>query len=428
MIYEGGFGCPHTKNNKKGRDELADENKNVLDSLKNIEEKFGSQFTEIFDVQEAMSELKELDTSLTKISNANANLSKADLAKIGNDAFEAADKYGKSAEAYLSAYQAASNAGYRNAGDIAELSLAAQNAGDMTQELADRYIAAADKAYELNGSVKKLTEALDGSNAIADHNAVNMAELAEGMSAAGDTAAALGVGIDEATAALGTMIAVTQQSGTEAAQAFEKILLNIQQVTDEEKGIDAEGLANYEKACQALNVSLKETKNDVTALRDPMEVLKELSEEYTKLGSSDARRTNLLDAVGGKTEAEAFNAILENYDMYSQMLAQYADGTGSMAAEAEKTASSWEGALNRLSSTWTETIGNMADSDAVVTIANALNGLLGIVNRVTGALGSLGSIGLGAGLFAGIKNVGKPKMYGFNLLYVKNMPTMAGVL
>lgn len=392
---------------------MADNNKETaaLDSLKKILEKLGGQFTAIFDVQEALSELKEIDTCLTKISNANAGLSKADLRQIGNDAFEAAEKYGKSAEAYLSAYQAASNAGYRNAGDIAGLSLAAQNAGDMTQELADRYIDAADKAYGLNGSVKRLTEALDGGNAIADHNAVNMAELAEGMSAAGDTAASLGVGIDEATAALGTMIAVTQQSGTEAAQALEKILLNIRQVTDEEKGIDAEGLAKYEKACQALNVSLKETKNGVTALRDPMAVLRELSEEYTKLGSSDARRTNLLDAVGGKTEAEAFNAILENYDMYSQMLTQYADGTGSMAAEAEKTASSWEGALNRLSSTWTETVGNVADSDAVVTTADALNGLLGIINNVTGALGFLGSIGLGAGLFAGIKNVGRDKMF-----------------
>ena len=38
-----------------------------------------------------------------------------------------------------------------------------------------------------------------------------------------------------------------------------------------------------------------------------------------------------------------------------------------------------------------------------------LNGLLTGVNKLTDALGSLGSVGLGAGLIAGIKNVGRPK-------------------
>lgn len=46
-----------------------------------------------------------------------------------------------------------------------------------------------------------------------------------------------------------------------------------------------------------------------------------------------------------------------------------------------------------------------------------LNGLLTGVNNLTDALGSLGSIGLGAGLIAGIKNVGRPKMFGLKLCF-----------
>lgn len=83
-----------------------------------------------------------------------------------------------------------------------------------------------------------------------------------------------------------------------------------------------------------------------------------------------------------------------------------------MAAEAEKTAKSWEGSLNRLSNTWTDTIGNIANSDAIITVINSLNSLLSVVNNVTDNLGPLGTIGLGAGLFAGFKNVGRPKMFG----------------
>lgn len=108
-----------------------------------------------------------------------------------------------------------------------------------------------------------------------------------------------------------------------------------------------------------------------------------------------------------KLRATQLDALLRNFDTYETMLQQYADGTGSMAREAEKTANSWEGVSNRISNTFTDTVENIANSDAIITALNGFNGLLQIVNEVTDALGSLGTIGLGAGLFAGIKNVGK---------------------
>lgn len=364
----------------------------------------------VYNTKQAVSELKEVDTLLTEISKANDQLSKTQLKQIGYNSFDVSGKYGKKATDYLSGVQEASRAGYVNAEGIAELSVAVQGAGDMTAELANQYIIATDKAYKFGGSVEKLTEVLDGSNYITNHNAVNMTELAEGMSIVGSQASSLGVGVDQTTAALGTMIATTQQSGSEMARAFKAILLNIQQVSDEEEGIDAEGLTKYEKACNALNVSLKETKNGVMSLRDPMEVIKDLSEEYTKLDASDIRRTNLLSSVGGKLRANALNALLENYDMYSKMLEEYSQGTGSMAQEAEKTAKSWEGSMNRLSNTWTKVIGNIANSDAIIGAVNGLNSLLSVIDKITGSLGSLGTIGLGVGLFAGIKNVGRLKM------------------
>ena len=354
-------------------------------------------------IRQAVSELKEIDTLLNEIGRANTGLSSSDLARIGNGSFDTAGRYGRKAADYLSELRDASRAGFENASGIAELSLAAQEAGDMTAGLASQYIAAADKAYSLGGSVEKLTEILDGSHHIANQNAVTMSDLAEGMSAVGSQAASLGVAADETTAALATMIATTQQDGTDTAKAFHTILLYLRQVADEEEGITAEGLAKYEDACSALNVSLKETRNGVTSLRDPMEVLGDLADEYAKLDFSDSRRTDLLDAVGNAQSADALNAILGNYDMYEKMLQEYADGTGSIAAEAEKMADSWEGSLNRLSNTWTDTVGNIVESDAVVTAVNGLNNLLSVVNHVTDSLGPLGTAGLG-GISLFVKN------------------------
>lgn len=359
--------------------------------------------------KDAISELKEINTLLTEISKANDKLSKSDLNKIGNNSFDIASKYGKNATDYLSGVQEASRAGYENAEAIAELSVAAQGAGDMTDELANKYIIATDKAYKFGGSVEKLTEVLDGSNYITNHNAVNMTELAEAMSIVGSTAASFGVEANETTAVLGTMIATTQQSGSEMARAFRAILLNIRQVSDEEEGIDTEGLTKYEKACNALGVSLKETKDGILQTRDAMEVLRDLSVEYNQLEENDLRRTDLLNSVGGKLRANALDAILKNFDMYSKMLDEYAQGTGSMAVEAEKTANSWEGSMNRLGNTWKDTVENIANSDAIITIINCLNSLLSVVNNVTDKLSSLGTIGLGAGIFAGFKNAGRVK-------------------
>ena len=375
--------------------------------IKNLLNKAGIVDKATEKVITALTELKEVNTFLTKISKENDKLLKSDLTRIGNNSFSVASKYGRKSTDYLSGVQEALRAGYKDAEGIAELSLAVQGAGDLTSDLSNQMITATDKAYKMNGSVEKLTAALDGMNYITNHNAVNMTELSEGMTVVGSTAASLNVGVNETTAALGTMIASTQQSGSEAARAFKTILLNIRQVSDEEEGIDAEGLAKYEDACNALNVRLKETKNGVLSLRDPMEVLKELSVEYNKLSGNDIRKINLLNSVGSKSSAAQLDALLSQWDTYEAMLQQYEDGAGSMAIEAEKTASSWEGVSNRVANVWTSIVSNIADSDTIIAGTTVLGDFLEGINNITSALGSFGTIGLGAGIFAGVKNFGK---------------------
>ena len=359
-----------------------------------------------YNLRSALTEIKEIDTYLTEISKTNDALSKSDLVQIGLNSFGTASKYGKKATDYLSGVQEASRAGYDDAEGIAELSTAIQGAGDVTADVANEYVIATDKAYKLKGNIEALTAVFDGSNKITNENAVNMTKLAEGMTIVGSTAASFGVGVNETTAALGTMAAATQQEGSEVARAFRAILLNIRQVSDEEEGIDAEGLTKYEKACNALNVSLKETKNGIQSLRNPMEVLKELSVEYNKLSEGDIRRTQLLNSVGGKLRATQLDALLRNWDMYEKMLGEYASGGGSMAAEAEKTANSLEGSLNRVSNTWTKLVSNVATSDGLKIGVNSLNGILSVVELLTDKLGTLGTLGgIGGSFLLGKKGL-----------------------
>lgn len=380
--------------------------------------------TFVMDIRNAIVELKEVNTLLTEISKANDKLTSSQLAQIGNNSFGVASKYGKTATDYLAGVQEMSRAGYANAEAMGELSTAAQGAGDMTSDTANQFIIAADKAYKMNGSVEELTKTLDGINYITNNNAVNMSELSEGFSIVASTAASFDVTAQELAAALGTMSATTQQSGSEVARAFRAILLNIRQVSDEEENIDAEGLTKYEKACNDLGVSLKEVKDGVLQLRDPMEVLKELSVEYNKLDETDLKRTNLLNSIGGKLRATQLDAILRQWDMYEEMLQQYTDGSGSMANEANKTANSIEGLWNSLKNDWTSFVNEFANSDLFKSLIESARRLIDVLSDASSPLNSIlrqfanllelatkftDKIGLIPTIFAGLslKNVGE---------------------
>ena len=52
------------------------------------------------------------------------------------------------------------------------------------------------------------------------------------------------------------------------------------------------------------------------------------------------------------------------------MLQDYSEGTGSAAREAEKSANNWEGSMNKLHNTWTDIVGNVLNSDAIVATVN----------------------------------------------------------
>lgn len=167
----------------------------------------------------AVNDLKDMDTTLTEISKTTGKTVES-LESLGQAAYESASNYGRTVQDYLSGVLEMSRAGYTNAEQMAELSLKAQSAGAMTAELANQYLIATDAAYKLHGSEEELTKILDGQNKITDLNAVNMTQLAEATKIAAAQSASAGVSAEEMTAAIGTMIATTQQGGEIAARAW----------------------------------------------------------------------------------------------------------------------------------------------------------------------------------------------------------------
>ena len=172
-------------------------------------------------IRNAVTEIKSLDDILTEISKT-SDRTKESLMQLGETSFATASLYGRTASDYLTGVQEMSRAGFSEtqSENLAQLSLLAQSAGDMEAELANQYLIATNAAYKYNGDIEKLNKTLDSQNYITNNNALSMTDLAEATKLAASQAAQAGVGTDELTAALGTMIATTQQGGEVAARAF----------------------------------------------------------------------------------------------------------------------------------------------------------------------------------------------------------------
>ena len=87
-----------------------------------------------------------------------------------------------------------------------------------------------------------------------------------------------------------------------------------------------------------------------------------------------------------------------------------ANSAGNAEAEMSIIMDSLDYKLNRLSETGTSIAQNLFKRDDMKTVVDGLTSVMTVIDKLTSKLGLFGSVGLGAGLFAGFKNIGKCRM------------------
>lgn len=384
----------------------------MFEMLKELKDLVHSKLQKTIENQaaESVEELKKIDAILTEIGNTSGMTSKQ-LEALGRDSFEAASKYGSKAADYLNKVQEMYKAGYKNAQQMAELTLLMENSGSIDPGLAKDYVMASDAAFRYSGNVEKLTTLLDSQKRVADQNAVSMEELLNAAKAAAENLTDIGMRESEMTALFGMGLASTGESGDTVGRAVNGIVMSLQKLKGE-TGIEGEildenALLKTESRCNSLGIALTGMQDGVEKLRDPIQILKELAAAYNSLPDGSAQKAGVLSDIGGDEGSAVLDGILSNWILYEKMLDDYGNVGASAMEGAMKSADSWQGALNQLSNTWTGVIGNIADSNAFTAVIHAANSFLEVINKLTSAIGSLPSLGLGAGLLAGLKNVGK---------------------
>lgn len=349
-------------------------------------------------MKEALSTMKEVDSQLVVIQKT-TNFSNQQMKEIEQQAYKTASAYGQSADSYLESVAAFARAGYKEqASQLGELAIKTQLVGDTTAEVADQFLLSVDKAYKYNGSVTELMKVLDGADYINNNYATSVEKIAEGMGIVAPVAYQAHVGVDELMASIGTITAVTQRSGSEAARALRALFLNI--IGDTQTEIE-DGAKWTAGEIEGLRDVLRKFAPDVVAAADaakevinPMEAMSALSKAMKEGALSEQQLMEMVSDIGGKLRTSQLLAIIENWDMYESMLSDYQKAAGTADKEIEHILGSWESKANILKNTWTEFVSHMVETDA---IKGAIDGVTGAIRFLDS---DLGQAAIKAGAFA----------------------------
>lgn len=318
--------------------------------------------------REALSTMREVDQELANIRKV-TDAPESVINELGAQSYDVASRYGISAQDYLSAAAEFAKAGYSNYGDMAELATKTQLVGDVAAETATKFLISTDAAFKMGGSIEELTTVLDKANIIENNFATSIEKLAGGFPIVANVAAMTNMSVDETVAALGTITAVTQESGQMAARALRALVLNIMKDTQTEI---EEGVNWTEQEIETLqDVLMKYSGEAMRAAQEagkivnPIEAFRGLSEAYKSGDLTQAELAQLASGLGGKLRTNQLLALVQNMDMFDEMLGMVEDSAGSADKEISVLLETWNAKTNQLKNSWTKFVSELIDSGEI---------------------------------------------------------------
>ena len=141
-----------------------------------------------------------------------------------------------------------------------------------------------------------------------------------------------------------------------------------------------------------------------------VDYLGEISDIWDEI--DEKSRTQLLEKLFGKRGASVGSAIIGNFDAVRDALKEMAGAAGAADAEMGIIQESIDFKLNALKETWVGTAQAIVDRGDLGAAIDGLTKLSEAIGWVIDKFGVLGtSAGIG-GIFAGFKNIGRPKRFG----------------
>ena len=358
----------------------------------------------ITEIKEAVSFAKEMDSALTNI-NYTMDVTKSQLTDIGNSSIQMAKDLKTSASDILGAVTLYANA-KETADSILKKSEAAIMLGNVTgmsgqesakalQSVMNQFELTQDDLMYISDTIQKVSQnmAYDFSSGIE--------EIVGGIERSGSVAKAAGLDLNEYASMLGLVIEKTGLSGETIGTAYRTILTRITKASKIE-GTSDEDISKAETALNAIGVQVRSTAGE---FRDMTDIMKDLGKVWNNL--NDVQQANISYEIAGTRQTNIIKTLLGYWTEYEDLATKAGNAAGTTLENQSKYEETLDAKTKELSTTmqsfWHNLIGAEEANGALVIFQKVAT----VLDTISSKLGSLGTIGLGAGIFAGIKNIGK---------------------
>ena len=165
-------------------------------------------------------------------------------------------------------------------------------------------------------------------------------------------------------------------------------------------------LRNELKSLTGVDIML-DSKN----FKSTYQIMKELSQVWGSL--SDVTQANVTEMIGGKRNANAVSAILNNFDVAESAMESAANSANVAWEENEKYLDSIQGRLAQLDASFQALSEDVLSSGLIKGSVSFLTSIVKLLDKIVNFTGAL-PLGLGIGAFT--TQLGKPKMTGFMIV------------
>lgn len=262
----------------------------------------------------------------------------------------------------------------------------------------------------MQGFGKEADEAMsivDKFNAIGNAYAISSGGVGQALQRSAAALAAAGNSIDESVAlaaGMNTVIQDPEKVGTTLKTV--SMFLRASKTEAEEAGIETEGMADSVSKLRGELMALSgvDIMLDENTYKSTYQIFKELSEIWGSL--TDVTQANITEKLGGKRNANAVSALLNDFSIAEKALVTATNSAGSAVKENEKYLDSIAGKTALFKSEFQVLAQNIINSGLVKFVIGALTDILRLLNALldhpvlTGvaAVGILGVIGKFNGL------------------------------
>ncbi len=331
----------------------------VMAGLHLVQQGMRQVYNNVVEVDSAMTELKkvtnETDTAYSKFTQRAAQQSRELGANISDYVQTTADW---------------ARLGYNlpDSEELARVSSLFANVGDGIDSAtqASEYLISTLKGFNLVADDAE--RVVDIINQVANTEPVSAQDISEILQRSAAALSASNTSFEK-TVALGTAMNSVLQNSATTGTALKTLSMYLRATKTEleENGEDAEYCASSMSELRDSILALTKGKVDIQldedTYKDVYDIMQEISGVYDQL--TDKEQASLLNLLGGKRNANAVQALIQQFQIAEDTMKQTQQAAGSAMKENDTYMSSIQGKLNQLSSAFQNLSINLLDSDIV---------------------------------------------------------------